>query len=230
MKILKRFFAADPIYREQMEQYSLRDTLIAAGYYLLILVIYYLMGRIQVQTGRYYAVAVNILLMVIPVLLCIRCLSRTGISRRNLLRSVIVATVIGILVLLGFSVIPGILSHRTLLPAGKILYNVFFYFVIIGLSEEISFRGFIQPRLYPLLKSEWLTILVGGILFLFMHYPYQMAARNMSFAEYWPRFIENAPIQFLWHLAFTALYRRYGNIFGSTILHGFVDMTGGLFG
>ena len=230
MKILKRFFAADPIYREQMEQYSLRDTLIAAGYYLLILVIYYLMGRIQVQTGRYYAVAVNILLMVIPVLLCIRCLSRTGISRRNLLRSVIVATVIGILVLLGFSVIPGILSHRTLLPAGKILYNVFFYFVIIGLSEEISFRGFIQPRLYPLLKCEWLTILVGGILFLFMHYPYQMAARNMSFAEYWPRFIESAPIQFLWHLAFTALYRRYGNIFGSTILHGFVDMTGGLFG
>ena len=230
MKILKRFFAADPVYREQMEQYSMRDTLISAGYYLLILVIYYLMGRIQAQTGRYYAVAVNILLMVIPVLLCIRCLSRTGISRRNLLRSVIVATVIGILVLLSFSVIPGILSHRTLLPAGNILYNVFFYFVIIGLSEEISFRGFIQPRLYPLLKSEWLTILAGGILFLFMHYPYQMAARSMSFAEYWPRFIENAPIQFLWHLAFTALYRRYGNIFGSTILHGFVDMTGGLFG
>ena len=74
MKIQKRFFAADPIYREQMEQYSLRDTLIAAGYYLLILVIYYLMGRIQAQTGRYYAIAVNILLMVIPVLLCIRCL------------------------------------------------------------------------------------------------------------------------------------------------------------
>ena len=102
-------------------------------------------------------------------------------------------------------------------------------FVVIGLSEEISFRGFIQPRLYPLLKREWLVVLVGGALFVGMHYPFQMAARNMTFGEYWPLFIGNAPMQFIWHLAFTWLYRRYGNLYGSAVLHGCVDMCAGIF-
>ena len=89
--------------------------------------------------------------------------------------------------------------------------------------------GFIQPRLYPLVKREWLAVLFGGLLFVFMHYPYQMAARGMTAAQYWPQFIASAPFQFFWHLIFTTLYRRYGNIFGSTVLHGLVDLSGGIF-
>ncbi|WP_420314783.1 type II CAAX prenyl endopeptidase Rce1 family protein [Butyrivibrio fibrisolvens] len=37
-------------------------------------------------------------------------------------------------------------------------------------------------------------------------------------------------MQLVLHYVFTWLYRRYGNIFGATILHGCVDMTMGLFG
>ena len=45
----------------------------------------------------------------------------------------------------------------------------------------------------------------------------------------WPLFISNAPMQLLWHLAFTWLYRRYGNLYGSAVLHGCVDMCSGIF-
>ena len=68
------------------------------------------------------------------------------------------------------SIIPGIIAHRELLPVNEIAYYIFYYFFIIGFSEEISFRGFIQPRLFPALKKEWLTILMGGLLFVFKHY------------------------------------------------------------
>ena len=224
------FLAADPEYAKQLAAFSVRDAVLALAYYLLILAVYYFMGRTLSMTGRYLGVPVNLALMILPVLLCLRRLSAAGLSLRNLGRSLLAAAIPGVLYLLLFGIIPGILSRSPLLPAGRILYNLFYYFIVIAMSEEIGFRGFIQPRLMPLLKREWLCILAGGILFVFMHYPFQMAARGMRFAEYLPRFLENAPMQLLLHFVFTWYCRRYGSIFGSTLLHGCVDMTMGIFG
>lgn len=224
----EKLLRADPTYQDLLKGFTLRDTLIAACYYVLILIAYYVMGLVMAKTGKYYGVLVSIVLMLTPILICRR-LSPLGLTGRNLKRSLIVSGIIGVLFLLAFTIIPGIMNHKQLLPSGKIAANLLYYFVVIGLSEEISFRGFIQPRLFPLVRREWLMILLGGALFVLMHYPYQMAARGMTVTEYWPMFIENAPMQLLWHLLFTALYRRYGNTFGSTLLHGCVDMSMGIF-
>ena len=227
-RMKEKIFYADPVYLDLLQSFTITDTLVALGYYALILVVYYVLGWLVANTGKYYGVLASVILMLIPLMICRR-RAEIGLSRRNLKRSLIVSGILGMLFLLTFTVIPGIVMQAQLLPLKKIVSNLFYYFVIIGLSEEISFRGFIQPRLYPLVKREWLMILLGGLLFVFMHYPFQMAARNMSFVEYWPQFAANAPFQFLWHLVFTGLYRRYGNIFGSSVLHGFVDMSMGLF-
>ena len=222
-------FYADPSYKELLNSFTIRDTLLALGYYVLIMIVYYILGSVMAKTGKYYGVITSVVLMLIPVLICRR-VSAIGLTKRNLKPSLIAAGIIGILFLLAVTIVPGILSHARVQPMKMIVSNLFYFFIIIGLSEEISFRGFIQPRLFPLVKLEWLTILLGGILFVLMHYPFQMAARNMTFTEYWPLFIASAPSQFLWHLAFTLLYRRYGNIFGSSLLHGCVDMSLGIFG
>ncbi len=222
------YLRPDPAYRELLEHFTVRDSVIALGFYVLIMIVYYVIGWLLAHTGNYYGAIANICLMLLPVLICRR-LSSLGLTIRNIRWSLIVSGIIGLVFLVSFTIIPGIISHARLLPVGEIAHNVLYYFLVIGLSEEISFRGFIQPRLYPLLKREWLTILIGGALFVLMHYPFQMAARGMSAMEYFPHFIVNVPMQFLWHLAFTALYRRYGNIFGSTLLHGCVDMSMGIF-
>ena len=222
-------FRTDDSYREQLKKYSYTDTLIAIGYYVLILIVYYVMGLLVANTGRYLGVPVSIILMLIPLIICRRLLP-VGLANRNLKRSLIVSGLIGLVFLLSYTIIPGILGGLSFLPWNKILGNLIYYFVIIGLSEEISFRGFIQPRLFPVVKREWLMILVGGVLFVMMHYPFQMAARNMTFTQYWPQFIASAPFQLLWHLAFSQQYRRYGNIYGSSVLHGCVDMSMGIFG
>ena len=226
----KGFLAADPVYREQMEHYTLKDMAAALIYYALFMAAYFWMGREQARTGRYLIEAGNLILALIPVLLCVKHLSHVGITLRNLKPSLLMGAAIGLVFLAAWTIIPGIVSGAKLLPAGEILYNVYQYFIIIGLCEEIAFRGFIQPRLFPALKKEWLTILVGGILFVLMHMPFQMARRGMGLAEYWPTFIANAPMQFVWHLVCTWLYRRYGNIFGCAVLHGLVDLSMGIFG
>ena len=223
-----KLFRAYPHYLDMLHSFTVPDALMALGYYLVILIVYYCTGSIMARTGKYYGVFVNIALMLIPVMIC-RKMSSIGLCKRNLKRSLLVSGVTGILFLLISTIIPGISSGAKLLPLKKIASNVIYFFVAIALSEEISFRGYIQPRLYPLVKREWLAVLFGGILFVFMHYPYQMAARGMTAAQYWPQFIASAPFKFFWHLVFTILYRRYGNIYGSTVLHGLVDLSGGIF-
>ena len=223
-----KLFRADPHYLDILHSFTVPDALMALGYYLVILIVYYCAGSIMARTGKYYGVFVNVALMLIPVMIC-RKMSSIGLCKRNLKRSLLVSGMIGILFLLISTIIPGISSGARLLPLKKIASNVIYFFVVIALSEEISFRGFIQPRLYPLVKREWLAVLFGGLLFVFMHYPYQMAVRGMTAAQYWPQFIASAPFQFFWHLVFTILYRRYGNIYGSTLLHCLVDLSGGIF-
>ena len=229
MEKIRQLFTADESYRKNMQSFTLRDTAIAVVYYTGLMALYYIIGHLYAVTKIRLSIPMNIILMLIPVFICRRALSRTGISKNKLKPSLIMGCVIGGIFLLSYTVIPCIIAHRQLLPAANIAYNIFFFFLIIGLSEEISFRGFIQPRLFPLCKHEWLTVLVGGVLFVFMHFPFQMAARQMTFAEYWPLFLENAPMQMILHFVFTWLCRRYGNIFGSTVMHGLVDMTGGIF-
>ena len=56
---------------------------------------------------------------------------------------------IEILFLLISTIIPGISSGAKLLPLKKIASNVIYFFVVIALSEEISFRGFYTAKALP---------------------------------------------------------------------------------
>ena len=160
----EKILHADPSYLDRLNGFTRTDTLIATGYYVLILIVYYIMGSVLTKTGKYYGVFVNIAFILIPVFIC-RGLYALGLCRNNLCRSLIVSGITGIVFLLAVTIIPGTLSHAQLLPPDRIVTNLFYYFIVIALSEEISFRGFIQPRLFPLVKREWLTILLGGVLF-----------------------------------------------------------------
>ncbi len=227
---MNTIFKADTEYLENMQSYTFKDSCIALAFYAFNMLSLYVVGKINSSTGNYYGELPAVLTIVIVFLLVKFKLSKVGIRWRNIFPGILTGLIMGIIFLVSYTIIPGIIAGSTLLPAKEIAYNIFYYFVIISFEEELSFRGFIQPRLYPLLKKEWLTLIVGGCLFVFMHYPYQMAARGMGFIEYLPLFIANAPMQFIWHFVFSWLYRRFGHLFGGTILHGFIDMSMGIYG
>ena len=109
----------------------------------------------------------------------------------------------------------------------------------VAIIARSATRNFLAPLMVtalsvPLLKetvtrSQWAAVLAGGLLFVLMHLPYQMAARGMTLGEFLPQALANVPMQFIWHLVFTWIYRRHGNLAGAVVLHGFVDMSMGLF-
>lgn len=229
MEKVKWFFGADEAYRNDLQSYTVRDSFVAIAYYLFMLVMLYAAGVIYVTAKVYLGIPMSVVFVLIPLLICRRKPETIGLSSRNLAPAIVVSCIFGVLILILYAIVPGILARRELLPLKTIVYNVFYFFVVIGWTEEISFRGFIQPRLTPLFKWEWLTMSVVAVLFTLMHYPFQMASRHMTVAEYWPLFAQEAPEQFLAHYYFTWFYRRYGNIFGGTVLHGFIDLTVGIF-
>ena len=225
---MKTIFKTDQGYLDNMKSYTKKDAYIALAYYLFNMVALYIVGRIYSGFGKYFGNLLAVISIVIVLLLVRLKVSKVGISKQGIPAGVITGLVMGVIFILIYTIIPGIVSGSELLPVSSIIYNIFYYFVIIAFEEELSFRGFIQPRLYPLLKKEWIVLLVGGILFVFMHYPFQMAARGMNFIEYFPLFIASAPMQLIWHYVFSWFYRRFGNIFGGTLMHGFVDMSMGI--
>ncbi len=227
---MNTIFKADQEYLDNLHNYTVKDTCLALAFYIFNLVSLYIVGKIHSDTGNYHGEILAILTIAIVLLLVKLKVSKVGISKRGALPGIITGLIMGVIFIMSYTIIPGIIAGLTILPAKAIINNIFYYFIIIAFEEELSFRGFIQPRLFPLLKKEWITLIVGGIFFVFMHYPYQMAARGMNFIEYFPLFIAGAPLQLMWHFVFSWLYRRFGNIFGGTILHGFVDMSMGIFG
>lgn len=226
---MNTIFKADNEYLENIRSYSIKDSCIALTFYIFDMFALYIVGIIYSRSGNYFGEVLTVLAIAVVLLLIRFKCSTVGIRWRNASKGILTGLIMGIIFLLCYTIIPGIIAGSALLPAKEIGYNIIYYFVIIAFEEELAFRGFIQPRLFPLLKKEWLMLIVGGILFVCMHYPFQMAARGMNFVEYFPFFLAGAPMQLLWHFVFSWLYRRFGNIFGGTILHGFVDMSMGIF-
>ena len=68
-----KLFRADPHYLDILHSFTVPDALMALGYYLVILIVYYCAGSIMARTGKYYGVFVNIALMLIPVMICRKC-------------------------------------------------------------------------------------------------------------------------------------------------------------
>ena len=227
---MNKLFKADDNYLHNMHKYTLKDTCIAIIFYVVNLIALYIEGNIYYSSGKYYGIYVSFIFIAIIFVIAILSHSSVGLNLKTGISGIIVGLLLGLIFIGGYTIIPGIITGARLLPTRTIAYNIFYYFIVIAFEEELSFRGFIQPRLYPLLKKEWITLLIGGILFVLMHYPFQMASRGMGILEYFPLFIAGAPIQLFWHYIFSWLYRKFGNIFGGSILHGFVDLSMGIFG
>jgi membrane protease YdiL (CAAX protease family) len=155
-------------------------------------------------------------------------LSSIGLTRCNAKKSLLSGGVLGSCFIL-INVITAILSGKELTDIGTLFYNVFYFFVIIGFTEEVVFRGYIQTRLYGILQSDTIAVIVGGVLFSLMHIPYKMSMLNMDLLSYLQSNYMILLFLILWHVVFNFLYRKYNSLLAPTIFHGFMDFSNSLF-
>ncbi|BCK00660.1 CPBP family intramembrane glutamic endopeptidase [Anaerocolumna chitinilytica] len=229
---VKNIFRTDIEYKENTASYTKADGILALLYYLIFLIVYYCMGKIYLANHLYLGIACNIglaVLCVIFVLLRKQKINSLAISLRKAKQAVILGSILGICMVLFNNVIPAVMSGCHFNQVNKVLYGIFYYFVIIAFAEEIAFRGYIQTRIYGLIKKDSVAVIVVGIMFSFMHIPFQMALAGSNALAFIGGNVVWLILLFFWHILFNFLHRKYNNILTNTIFHGFMDLGNNLF-
>lgn len=232
LNLIKSFFITDKSYKEDVLNYVKVDAYIALIFYVFFMIMYYFMGRVYAERQIYLGVWINIILTVICLIIIKvrkQKLSSVGFTMYKMKKSLILGSVLGVMLLITSSILPNLLAGNRMIGVKEFLYNIFYYFIIIGLVEELIFRGYIQTRMYGLINKRTPAILITAVLFMLMHIPFQMGNSNMGLFE----FIANNAIWLLitavWHVVFDFLYRKYNNILAGTIFHGFMNFGNSLF-
>jgi membrane protease YdiL (CAAX protease family) len=85
--------------------------------------------------------------------------------------------------------------------------------------EELAFRGYIGTRLYGCFKNKLFAISITGLLFTFMHLPFQMLMADTTMLGYIASNWANLIFIFLLHFVFQALYAKHNSIIAPTLFH-----------
>jgi membrane protease YdiL (CAAX protease family) len=228
---VKKFFASDVSYNEMTNSYKKMDGILAMGFYVLFFITYLFIGILYTEKHIYLGIPVNILLVLIccaVVLLRRQKLSTIGLTLKNVKTSSLFGLIFGV----GYSlvnILTSLLSNGKLIAFSGIVYNIFYFFIIIAFTEEVVFRGFIQTRMYGLIKWDVFAVLVCGLMFSVMHIPFQMYKQNVNLLT----FLQN---NYLWllflvlyHFLFNFLYRKFNSLAAPILFHGFMNFSSNLF-
>lgn len=92
------------------------------------------------------------------------------------------------------------------------------YYLLISVSEEIVFRGYIGTRMNGIIKKKWISVLFVALLFITMHFPYRMIAYGMTINELITNFSWIIDL-FITHIIFNFIYMKTNSLYGSIIPH-----------
>ena len=162
-------------------------------------------------------------------------LASFGIRRANWTRGLLWAVLLG----LGLSVFQVSQSRYAeevweIIQSGRVLYLFPLVLAVMlltaGFTEEFFFRGFIQTRLEPLLRSRIAALLVTSILFGVYHVPYAYLNPNWPSAGDWTAAWQAALGQGIpggLILGAVYLWSRH-NLFATIVLHSLINAVPGL--
>jgi uncharacterized protein len=133
----------------------------------------------------------------------------------NVKRGLFWGIVLSLLVGLYFTIVVYIVNDKTfhfLLPLDDYLDE----FLVVGIAEEMMFRGFILKEINRKL-SFWKANVITSLLFLLIHYPIWI--HNAEFFVVW-----NHLDIFLIGFIFGFIYKKTGSLWSVLLLHSFYDL------
>lgn len=225
MDFILAFFRTDEEYKDTLKKYECKDGVLAIVSYILVMVLYYVMGVLYAKRNLYIGYQVNFFLAIFYILCVLirkQPIKTIGLGKKNLFKSLILGLSLSA-VLLIINLISGISGGYQFNTVSKLVLKFGYFFFVIALVEEIIFRGFIQTRIYGIIKNPVFAVMVTAFMFMTIHIPYKMGVANMELLD----FIVNNHITllctFLWHIVFNFLYSKYNSIVAPTVFHAIMD-------
>jgi membrane protease YdiL (CAAX protease family) len=218
----------DSQYKAAISSYTKKDAVTAIVYWAGLMVLYAAAGILDVILGGNTAgVSLSLLLAVACVAIVL--IKKQGLSSIGLVggragSSLIAGLLLGIVPLItSHSLLAAMIYGWELNPVGYIVSRFVYYLFAISLLEEIIFRGYIQTRLYGLFRNHATALIIGGLMFMLMHIPYQIVIRGADALSL------NLIFTFLFHIAAAMLYGKFNSLYGAVLFHALVDWSSDIF-
>lgn len=221
-----KFFEYNKGYEKNIKKYTKKDGLLSIVIFGIVILAYYVLAALSVNfqfvknNSLMIGCIFNILIIGITLLfikLNNQKLDTIGLYNGQWKKSCIIGIILACIFFInncGSHLIQG----SSLIDIKKI-GTLIIYFLLVSFCEEITFRGYIGTRIYGLIKTKFLAIILVGLLFTIMHFPYRMMAYGMTLKDLT---IDN----FVWildliitHIIFNFIYTKTNSIYGSIIPH-----------
>lgn len=214
-------------YNDNLKKYDKKDGMLAVLLFAIIIIMYALLGILYKNNSfikdniKIIGCLFNLLLIIVTIIfvkLRKQGLETIGLKGRWKL-SIILG---GVLSLFYFycNCLDHLINGEKLISITSILF-LMVYFLLVATCEEFVFRGFIGTRLNGLIKNKYIVVLITGLLFVIMHFPYRMTAANMSLSDFDIGWLINL---FIFHLIMSFIYMKTNSIYGSIIPHWISDL------
>ena len=224
---MKKALCANQEYNDNLKKYDKKDGMLAILLFAIIIIMYGLLGILYKNNSfikdniKIIGCLFNLLLIIVTILfvkLRKQGLETIGLKGRWKL-SIILG---GVLSLFYFycNCLDHLINGEKLISITSILF-LMVYFLLVAVCEEFVFRGFIGTRLNGLIKNKYIVVLITGLLFVIMHFPYRMTAANMSLSDFDIGWLINL---FIFHLIMSFIYMKTNSIYGSIIPHWISDL------
>lgn len=221
---MKKLFDVPDSYKEHITKFDSSDGFLALG----IIVTYFVVMTISGIIVQYISQlqitiiggGINVFFVVL-VLLCLKMrhqgIETIGLKEGNIRLSFVLGGTLAAIHFFCNCLSNVLFEHQSFIDFADILIY-FVYFFTVGLVEEVLFRGYLQTRLHSLLKHILLDVLVTGVLFVLMHFPFRMVAYDMSFWEIISNVRYIADL-FITHLILSYIRIKSDSLYGAILPH-----------
>ena len=228
-QISRKIMIVPASYRERIAQFDKKDALLAltviTAYFLVMAISGMIVTYVSQLQMTFIGGGINLLFVVLVlVLLKIRKqgIESIGFKEGNVKLSLILGGILAAILFFCNCLSNVLFEQQSFISFADILIYLVYFFTV-GLSEEVLFRGYLESRLHSLTKSVFLDVLVTGILFVLMHFPFRMIAYDMSF---WT-ILSNAGYMtdlFITHLILSYIRIRTDSLYGAILPHWVSDL------
>lgn len=227
---VRKIFEVPESYRQSVRQYSGKDTAMAMGLFFLLCGAMALSGFCNENLTTLGRTVSGIIINscfagLVLLFLAVKKqgLETVGLKKGNIRLSLILGGVLAAVLFFCNCLSNILFEGQHFIPFPMILLYIVYYFTV-GFCEEVVFRGYILTRLHGLVRNVYIDILLSGILFVLMHFPFRMAAYHMSFLE----LASNIPYMadlFVTSLILSFIRVKSDSLYGAILPHWISDLS-----
>ncbi|MCL2216719.1 MAG: CPBP family glutamic-type intramembrane protease [Defluviitaleaceae bacterium] len=229
-------------YNETHLYYTKADGYLAIGIYVVNVVLLFLAARLlkSQELSLFVPFSILVVVLIIALLLFLKQNGQSiGISLSGLWQSALLGLALGgafffgmRIFLLGFSVFEQELAGARLdwvrgdyilvydIPLSEWLPTALLFIIITVVHQEILMRGYVQTRLYGLIKSDVAVTCITAVMFVLLFLPMQSVLAGINIFWVLSAII---PLRLAWMLAFhiglNFLHRAFNNLAAPIIFH-----------